>query len=104
MSNEEILPVVNFDNLLKLGFAVIDARYCDYEVSKERYKFVVIRVDGDRDSFYLDMFRKYIPDFKTEKNIYEIWSSILSHKINMSKVLGRDISIKVAIFDFMETK
>jgi len=101
VNGEEILSIINFDNLLKLGFAVIDARYCDYEVSKEKYKFVVIRVNGDRDSFYFEMFKKYIPDFKTDKNIYELWSSILSHKINMSKVLNRDISIKVALFDFL---
>ncbi len=104
MSSEEIMSVISFDNLLKLGFAVIDARYCQYEVSKDKYKFVVIRIEGDRETFYLDMLKKYIPDFKTEKNIYEIWSNILAHKISMSKVLNRDISIKVALFDYLETK
>ena len=104
MSSEEILSAVDFENLLKLGFAVIDARFCDYDVSKDKYKFVVIRVDGDRESFYQDMFKKYIPDFKTEKSVYELWSNILAHKIAMSRVLNRDISIKVALFDYIETR
>ncbi len=102
MSSEEILSTLNFDNLLKLGYAVIDARFCDYEINKNTYKFVIVRIDGDRNTYYLDMLKSYNPAMKLEKNVYELWSKILSHKISMSKILNRDISIKVALFDYLE--
>mgnify|MGYP001045989104 CR=1 FL=1 len=104
MSSEEILAAISYDNLLKLGFGVIDVRYSDYEVTDEKYKFVIIRIESNRESFYLDMFRKYIPDFKPDKDINELWSKILAHKISMCEVLHRDISIKVAFYDYWETR
>jgi len=41
-------------------------------------------------------------DFKPNE-IYEIWTEILIHKIKMSQVLNRDIAIKVAALDYIET-
>jgi len=104
VSSEEILATINYENLLKLGFGVIDVRYCDYEITNEKYKFVIIRLDSNRENFYLDMFKRYIPDFKPDKEIFELWSRILAHKISMCEVLQRDISIKVALYDYLETR
>jgi len=36
-------------------------------------------------------------------DMYEIWTDILKHKIKMSMVLNRDIAIKVAALDYIET-
>jgi hypothetical protein len=102
LSHEEILSTINFDNLLKLGYAVIDARYCDYEITDNGYKFVIVRVEGDRDNFYLEMMKSYLPSYQPGKDIYEVWSKVLAHKIAMSEILKRDISIKVAFHDFWE--
>lgn len=103
MEKKSISSSINFDSLLKLGFAVIDARFCDYEVTKEHYKLVITRVTSDRDNFYRDMIKVYYPQIQFDKDIYELWSSILEHKISMSKILKRDVSIKVAVFDYLET-
>ncbi|MCB5245789.1 MAG: hypothetical protein WC179_04345 [Candidatus Cloacimonadaceae bacterium] len=94
---------VNYDNLLKLGYAVIDVRYKEYDVCNDSYKLVIGKVDADRDSFYIEMVKMYTAlEFKPNE-IYEIWTEILTHKIKMSKVLNRDIAIKVAALDFIET-
>lgn len=103
MEKKDIGSIVNFESLLKLGYAVIDARYCDYDVTNEYYKLVIVRVTSDRDNFYKEMLKSYYPKFEMEKNIYEIWTAILEHKIAMSEVLNRDVSIKVAVFDYLET-
>lgn len=94
---------INFDNLLKLGYAVIDVRFKDYDLCGDSQKLVIARVDSDRDEFYQDMLKLYTSqDFKTGE-IYEIWTEILLHKVKMSQVLGRDIAIKVAALDYVET-
>lgn len=103
MELKNIGSSINFDSLLKLGYAVIDARYCDYEITKEQYKFVIARVSSDRDTFYRDMIKTYYPQFNQEKDIYEMWLNILQHKIAMSRILRRDVSIKVAVYDYLET-
>ncbi len=103
MENKGIESAINFESLLKLGFAVIDARYFDYDITNEPYKLVITRVTTDRDDFYRDMLKSYFPKFEVEKNIYEVWTAILEHKISMSKVLNRDVSIKVAVYDYLET-
>jgi hypothetical protein len=94
---------INFDSLLKQGFAVIDVRFKDYEISEDAYKYVIIRVERDRESFYADMIKMYLGAEQEEKNIYSLWINILQHKLSMSKLLGRDISVKVAALDFIET-
>jgi len=104
LETKSISASINFDSLLKLGFAVIDARYCDYEVTKEQYKLVIARVNSDRDTFYRDMMKIYYPSFSQEKEIYDVWCKILEHKIKMSKILKRDVSIKVAVYDYLETE
>jgi hypothetical protein len=94
---------INFDSLLKQGFAVIDVRFKDYEITEDAYKYVIIRVERDRESFYPDMIKMYLGKEIEDKNIYELWINILQHKLSMSKLLGRDISVKVAALDFIET-
>ncbi|MCB5246813.1 MAG: hypothetical protein PHD87_08465 [Candidatus Cloacimonetes bacterium] len=94
---------VNYENLLKLGYAVIDIRYKDYDMCNDSQKLVIARVDADRDEFYQDMLKQYTTiEFKPGE-IYEIWTEILMHKVKMSRVLNRDIAIKVAALDYIET-
>ncbi len=94
---------INYENLLKLGYAVIDVRYKDYDISPESQKLIVARVDSDRDEFYQDMLKQYTSiEFKPNE-LFEVWTDILSHKIKMSQILNRDIAIKVAAMDFIET-
>jgi hypothetical protein len=101
LNNQELQ--INFENLLKLGYAVIDVRFKDYDLNSDAHKLVIARVDLDRDEFYQDMLKLYTGlEFKAQE-IYDIWTEILMHKIKMSKVLGRDIAIKVASLDYIET-
>jgi hypothetical protein len=94
---------INFENLLKLGYAVIDVRYKDYDLCNDSQKLVIARVDSDRDEFYQDMLKLYTSyEFKPSE-IFDIWTEILLHKIRMSRVLNRDIAIKVAALDYIET-
>jgi len=94
---------INFENLLKLGYAVIDVRYKDYDLLNDSQKLVIARVDSDRDEFYQVMLKLYTSiEFKPSE-IFEIWTEILLHKIRMSRVLNRDIAIKVAALDYIET-
>lgn len=94
---------INFENLLKLGYAVIDVRFKDYDVCSDNHKLVVGRVDADRDEFYPEMLKQYTGiEFKASE-VHEIWTEILFHKIKMSRVLNRDIAIKVAALDYIET-
>lgn len=94
---------INYENLLKMGYAVVDARYKDYDICNDTLKLVIARVDMDRDEFYLDMLKQYTSiEFKPNE-IFEIWTDILMHKIRMSRVLNRDIAIKVAALDYIET-
>jgi len=94
---------INFDNLLKLGYAVIDVRFKDYDLCGDSQKLVIARVDSDRDEFYQDMLKLYTSQEFKSGEIYEIWTEILLHKVKMSQVLGRDIAIKVAALDYIET-
>jgi len=41
-------------------------------------------------------------EFKPSE-IFEIWTDILAHKIKTSRILNRDIAIKVAALDYIET-
>ena len=95
---------INFDALLKQGFAVIDVRYKEYEIVPEGFKYVIILVDHDREDFYTDMLKSYLGHDLEGNNVYESWLSILKHKLKMSAMLKRDISIKVATLDFLESK
>ena len=104
MNNEVLLSSGMYESLLKVGIAVIDARYCKYDIKTDSLKYVVIRIEGDRDDFYLDMLKRYVPGFTTDHDIYDFWNCVLAHKISMSSVLDRDISIKVALIDYLETK
>ncbi len=102
MTDTENLQV-NYENLLKMGYAVVDVRYKDYDICNDTLKLVIARVDMDRDEFYLDMLKQYTSiEFKPNE-IFEIWTDILMHKIRMSRVLNRDIAIKVAALDYIET-
>ena len=95
---------INFDSLLKLGFAVVDIRYKDYEITKETFKYVIAFVEHDRDEFYKNMIKEYLGKEFKGKDIYDIWIKILKHKIELSRKLDRDISIKVAALDFIESE
>ncbi|MCB5234055.1 MAG: hypothetical protein LHW60_02245 [Candidatus Cloacimonetes bacterium] len=102
MQNGQDLQV-NFENLLKLGYVVIDVRFKDYDFAQDSYKLVIAKIDADRDEFYQDMLKFYTAlEFKANE-VYEIWTEILLHKVSMSRVLKRDIAIKVAALDFIET-
>jgi hypothetical protein len=94
---------INFESLLKQGLGVIDVRYKEYEVTKETFKYVVTFIDTDRDSFYADMLKNYLKRDIQDKNVYDLWIRILRHKLQMSESLDRDISIKVAALDYVET-
>ncbi|MCL2065391.1 MAG: hypothetical protein FWG98_13615 [Candidatus Cloacimonetes bacterium] len=102
MSTSENEMQVNFEGLLKLGYGIIDVRYRDYEVSNVNLKYIITRVEGDRDDFYPDMLKYYLGMDMKDKNVYDLWTKILRHKILMSENLKRDVSIKVAAIDFME--
>ena len=93
---------INFEGLLKLGYGVIDVRYRDYELSNESLKYIITRIDGDRDDFYPEMLKFYLNRDMKEKNVYEVWMSILKHKLSMSENLKRDVSVKVAAIDYLE--
>ncbi len=102
MLNSEDVQI-NYENLLKLGFVVIDVRYKDYDVLSDSPKIVIARVESDRDEFYPMMLKQYTGlEFKANE-VFEVWSDILRHKVRMSKVLNRDIAIKVAALDYIET-
>ena len=95
---------INFDGLLKLGFAVVDIRYKDYEIVNKPFKYVIAFVEYDREEFYQNMIKKYLGKEFKGKDIYDIWIKILKHKIELSRKLDRDISIKVAALDFIESE
>ena len=102
MLNHDDLQV-NFENLLKLGYAVMDIRFKDYDLCGDTHKLVIARVDSDRDDFYQDMLKLYTSvEFKPSE-LFEVWTDILKHKIKMRIVINRDISIKVAALDYIET-
>ncbi len=95
---------INFENLMKLGFAVIDVRFKDYEVTNSLYKYVISAVDSDREEFYIQMLKTYTgKEFKAGE-VQDVWVAILEHKIKMSMILKRDIAIKVAAMDYVETR
>jgi len=93
---------INFEGLLKLGYGVIDVRYREFDVSNDNLKFVITKIDGDRDDFYTEMIKYYLNKEVKDKNVYDLWISILKHKMQMSDSLNRDVSIKVAAIDFVE--
>ncbi|MEA1971992.1 MAG: hypothetical protein U9N34_01645 [Candidatus Cloacimonadota bacterium] len=93
---------INFESLLKQNFGVIDARYRNYSVANENHKLIIVQVLGDRDSFYPDMIKELTGIELEKKKVMENWAKILAHKLEMSKLLDRDISIKVAALDFFE--
>lgn len=95
---------INFDGLLKLGFAVVDIRYKDYEIVNKTFKYVIAFIEYDREEFYKNMIKEYLGKEFNGKDIYDIWIKILKHKIKLSKKLDRDISIKVAALDFIESE
>jgi hypothetical protein len=96
LQNEQI----NFENLLKQGYAVIDSRYINYDICPNTTsKYVIIKVSS-RDTFYQDMLKQYFGVEVKEKDIYSLWQNILDHKLKMSAVLERDVSIKVAAYDY----
>lgn len=98
--NELSSDQISFDNLLKNGYAVIDCRYMDYEICPESTgKYVIIKV-SNRDNFYQEMLKQYFGVSVKEKDIYTLWQKILEHKLSMSSVLSRDVSIKVAALDY----
>lgn len=94
---------INYENLLKLGYAVLDIRFKEYDIISESPKLVIGRVDNDRDEFYQGMLKGYTAiEFKASE-IHDIWTDILKHKVKMSIILNRDIAIKVAALDYIET-
>lgn len=102
MLNQDDLQI-NFENLLKLGYSVVDIRFKDYDVCSDTHKVIIAKVDSDRDDFYQDMLKLYTGvEFKPSE-LFEVWTDILKHKIKMSMVLNRDIAIKVAALDYVET-
>lgn len=103
MSTKKDLQI-NFESLLKQGFAVIDVRYRDYEISKKTYKYIIVNVERERDDFYTNMLEHYTGKKVNDKKIFSLWIRILKHKLEMSEMLNRDISIKVAALDYIESE
>jgi hypothetical protein len=101
LQTEDLL--INYENLLKLGYVVVDIRYKDYDVLPESQKLIIAKVDNDRDEFYTAMLKQYTGSEFKPNEVYDVWSNILKHKINMSSMLNRDIAIKVAALDYFET-
>lgn len=95
---------INFDGLLKQNFAIIDVRYRKYSASNEKYKYVIVSVKTDRENFYADMIQELTGQKTKEKETYDLWKKILEHKLKISEQLNRDISIKVASIDLLESK
>ena len=58
MMNPEDLQI-NYENLLKLGYAVVDVRFKDYDILSDSQKLVIARVETDRDEFYQAMLKQY---------------------------------------------
>ncbi|MCB5250890.1 MAG: hypothetical protein RBS16_03995 [Candidatus Cloacimonadales bacterium] len=102
MSNTNVDLQINYDSLLKQGFAVIDVRYKEYDVTNELFKLIIVKVESDRDDFYPSMIKHYVGKEIKDRNIYDLWTNILKHKIIMSKQLNRDVYIKVAAMDYLE--
>jgi hypothetical protein len=102
MAGNEVDIQINYDSLLKQGFAVIDVRYKDYDVTNEVYKLVIAKIEGDRDDFYPSMLKHYTGKELKDRNVFDLWTNILKHKINMSAQLKRDVYIKVAAMDYLE--
>lgn len=100
MSDKITKLPINFDNLLKIGFAVIDVRYYKYDFVDSDYNYVIIKVENDRSGFYKDMLKTFIQEDLPDNNVIDIWNKILIHKLELSKQLRRDINIKVATCDF----
>lgn len=94
---------VNYENLLKLGYAVVDIRFKDYDVLADSQKLIIARVDSDRDEFYQMMLKQYTGTEFKPNEVFDIWTNILKHKVKMSSMLNRDIAIKVAALDYFET-
>ena len=93
---------INFDSLLKQGFAIIDARFKNYSVTKDGHKYIIIQITSDRDTFYKDMLKNLTSREVEAKDVMTTWTNILEHKLDMSKLLDRDISIRVAALDYFE--
>jgi hypothetical protein len=93
---------INFENLLKQGYAVIDVRYREYDITDAEFKYVIIRVERDREDFYKDMLKSYLGKEVEATAIYDVWREILDHKLKMSDMLNRDVSVKVAALDYQE--
>ena len=94
---------INFDSLLKLGYGVIDVRYKDYDMATGGFKYIITLIEIDRDTFYVDMLKQYSGNEYKQNEVLDIWKNILDHKVRMSKILDRDVSIKVATLDFLES-
>ena len=63
---------VNFENLLKLGYAVVDIRYKDYDVLTDSQKLIIAKVENDRDEFYAMMLKQYTGSELKPNEVYEI--------------------------------
>lgn len=94
---------INFDSLLKLGYGVIDVRFKSYDMAYGGFKYIITLIENDRDTFYVDMLKQYSGTEFKQNEVLDVWKNILDHKVKMSKVLNRDVSIKVATLDFLES-
>lgn len=93
---------INFDSLLKLGYGVIDVRHKDYDMTCGGFKYIIVLIENDRDTFYIDMLKSYTGTEFKQNEVLDVWKNILDHKVKMSQILDRDVSIKVASLDFLE--
>ena len=93
---------INYEGLLKFGFGVIDARYCKYPAHNDNIKLVIIPILSKHDDFYPDMMKNYCPSLVKAKDIYQSWTNILLHKVEMSNQLKRDVSIMTAAYDYVD--
>ena len=105
MDKEKIIGEIeiNYDSLLKQGLMVLDLRYHNYICAKNSYKFVISRIENNEGDVYINMIKELTGVVIENTKVYAVWSKILLHKYEMSAILDRDISIKVAALDYLET-
>jgi hypothetical protein len=64
----------------------------------------MVKVSANHDSFYADMLKELTGKDTKGKETYDLWLKILERKLDISEQLNRDISIKVAAIDLLESE
>jgi diguanylate cyclase (GGDEF)-like protein len=73
----------------------------DVEVPPEIEELVKERISSDPD-FYSHLLSTLIAEMYDEKEAYFLWTEIMAHKEMLTSVLGRNVGIRVATFDYLD--